>query len=1121
QPINPYVYEILYSKWDLFYTEIDPEMRNESLALFKNFIDRIRDSSYALKRDTNKLIKVDELKFESEINSNLEKLENGEKFLKEAVKVLLLNLKPGSSYQKKSFAYKLLLVLIQSGLDSRVDSKYHDKHKRINYPFHVEIYNEILVRLLIDNISDDFEDIRFNSANILSMSPITVDKFVNLELVSERCMLLLNDMKGRSIDSGARFFQFLFSYYQSNQQLDVCLKIIDNLLKKLDLGIDFAQKDLATASYKENIHGYFASLKFIFEIMDITLFPNISPIITKVIQQAKNAWLTVKSVLQDESPEGNVPEDVEFNYSSTIELMYGKPTQVISSYSWRSLKESTHLLKILLDRFPLPQSTIISIGETISEQLATVRHKGAFSSVYPTFVSCCKRCQRTDELSHIPEKWLQQNISLVESKSQSITRRSAGLPFLITAILTSDPTLLPDTLEQLIKVASTPLSDSQIISNIDLSQVNAFNSIKAIFTDSSLSSFSVNHVDEALTLSLNKFGSPVWAIRNCAMMLFAALQNRIFGTKVTRIDGVNSTISARLFFTKYKSMKNVLYQSLTDVITKGENIYEIDKIFPVLTVLSRLEAVSDIDGLNDFKPLVIEFLGSKLWKVREMAARSLPGLITNESLVDECTQFLTQVAIVGSSSNDLNRVHGNLLALKELMMRLKIRENSNNNDVSSKLESIILSYLNHVLNIDSYAIKLTYFQLLRIIQTGLEENDINKLGNWFIENNSIGSKLDGSKQLALKECNVILLNYYKDQHDASNLKDVIELGMYSSLFEVQLSTIEFCNCEVQSLNNEIKVMLVDCIWRLIELDCWEYLKLNALTLLKNLIVSKVVIDYSTDELISKLRILTEFMETDGGNQDMILSSLESMGSLIGSFNNIQTEDSSIFDNWLQKIHEFSFDDLEFTDRIASLRSVIAFNEIYECLDLKRFKVLIILYNFLSDDDDSIRWLASSHLCKFLKLEFVLIPIEVEKKMLSYLATELTRYDNCLDLIFDSKYLFNFETRSFSSLFIQDHSLFTTEKQNFYLDEISQTYNFNQLVISTYTSIDSKSLLQPGTMKLFNLISKRLLEIISTLQTLNEKDGCFGYTMNPEKFSYIYNTLQSSITLYKLGYQTEL
>lgn len=206
--------------------------------------------------------------------------------------------------------------------------------------------------------------------------------------------------------------------------LDKCINILNSLEEKLKFGIEKSKKNIAVACYKYNIHGYFAGFKFILEIINFTIFSKeyIYYLFDRLVDFSFDSWGVVKEILQHESPEGNLPKNIEQNYNPELESKYGRGTQVISSYSWRTLKESTNLLDIILKnkKISISDEAILKIGPLLLEQLATIRHRGAFSSVYPTFVSCCFACQNRPEIFDTPKKWLYHNLSLIQSRSIDI-----------------------------------------------------------------------------------------------------------------------------------------------------------------------------------------------------------------------------------------------------------------------------------------------------------------------------------------------------------------------------------------------------------------------------------------------------------------------------------------------------------------------------------------------------------------------------------------------------------------------------------------------------------------------------------------------------------------------------
>ncbi|KAG0674582.1 hypothetical protein C6P40_002101 [Pichia californica] len=1113
------VYSSVFDSLDMIFMDGDLETRNEIFSYFKRFITRIKDSTYALHRDSTSLTKKNYEKFELEIKDKLNSIEESRIFINDLLHYIKFNLRPGSSYLKKEMSYKLLLVLIKSGLDSRISNQFIENSKTVGYVYSVDIYDSLLIRLVIDNMLDNFEDIRSYSTEIISMAPLSLDNYIDMNLLESRSLNMLSDIKGKDVDSGARFFKFSFNYYQNINDILKCESIITLLLNKIDLSLIKLKEDISVACISYSIQGYFAAFKFIFEIMDFKKCENIllkHDVIDKLINQSIDVWNNVKKIVQHDSPEGIQLEEFQSKYTTKQEELYGKGTQVISSYAWRSIKESSNMVDSLLKfNSPITNKNIMTIGPLLLEQLATIRHRGAFSSVYPTFISCCKLCTIRKELTNVPSQWLEENLTLIQTRSKFITRRSAGIPFLLTAILSSDKKLVKPTFYKLIEVANLSVDELDAdMDNMNLPQVNAFNCIKAIFIDASLSEESILYVDDAFSLTLNSFASPYWAIRNCAVMLFTALQNRLFSSKKVKANYLPS-YPARLFFEKFESIHELFFTVLNESISKGlKNQTEVEKIFPILTVMSRLEPTPGYTGLNEFIPLIIDILENKIWKVREMAARSLPSMIGNEESFKYTINKL--LANVISNSKNFNMIHGSLLAIREIILKFMAlsSEDSNNsidlliNNSDSKLKSYLLSKTCIILeDINCYSVKMTYLQILKILKID-DKEVISQIFKWFNANNNLSNSLNGSKQLALKEACELLLN------NMNNNNDLISGCMFSPLYELQLICIKYYD-EEKKINNDTIELLINYIWKLLEIkDVWKYVKSQALKLLKRLIIKSEKNDSLTN-MIEHTTKLMELLKTEI-NEDIKLSVIEALGSYISK---LLVNDSklyqSLFFDYVKYIQGMITDDMEFIVRMAALKSLIAFNEIYNSFgDNEKIKLTVtgFIFEFLTDDDEAACRLSAKHLSKFVlnKGDIEYVPIDIEKLMIEYFYSKT---NNDLTNCFINGNGFNFydkETK-FENIIINDLLLFSSEKSNLDRNPVDKAKELIQIIENTQLHKNINALLP-----LINSLNKNIEDITTYLNQHDEIDGCFGLFSTEKVFDFVYTLVLLSGSLKKYG-----
>lgn len=322
-------------------------------------------------------------------------------------------------------------------------------------------------------------------------------------------------------------------------------------------------------------------------------------------------------------------------------------------------------------------------GALLLSQLTHIRHRGAFSAVSPSFTTLCTTCitARDPTLHPLPATWLAENLHLITTSSSKITRRSAGLPYLLLAVLSSerDPSrpLLQSTFAHLAAIAARPAPESRDGEKIDLPQVHALNCIKHLFTDARLSAAMAPHIGEALALAVGCFAAKVWALRNCGIMLFTALLNRLFGIRRSRNED-RSAFDTKGFFGRYPSAESVLLSGLKGNVEALDRV-EVDggagglveMVYPALSLVARLEYSDGYEGeMAEFVGCVRVAMECRVWKVREMAARAYASLVGGPEWRLVVERLLHEA---GSRGTGTNGAHGRLCAVRVLLERMARR----------------------------------------------------------------------------------------------------------------------------------------------------------------------------------------------------------------------------------------------------------------------------------------------------------------------------------------------------------------------------------------------------------------------------------------------------------------
>lgn len=1162
KPIAPYVLDIIKRSIDNFFVESDPGFRNQFYGFMRQLIFRIRGSSYAMVRESRKLKLRNDIKRSSQLDDQVDAMKS---FCIWFVDYLENCIRPGSPYQYLFTGILLITLLVQSGLDERVSSKFYEK-QHIPFPFHVSLYNHRLVRMLIDNIANNYEDIRSGASKILKMAPLPVpyvESYTGIEAISSKVYKTISGMRGREGDAGARGAEVVFQLYnalpsENGENIAKTMEFFEELLENLEQQVLYAKEDLAVAVRKHPIHGYYSALRFIIENLDFKNFIiNESEVnrwqgyVKRLTDAVFEIWNTVEAILCHDSPEGNLPEEFESNFQPSLEAQYGPATQVILSYSWRAVKESTSLLNALLERLPnnptiFPNSLVLDSGEVILTQLATVRHRGAFSSVYPTFISCCKRCNRTKGLEDQPAKWLSDNLALIKIKAQYITRRSGGLPYLITAVLTAetDPKkpLLYHTFNTLYKIATSP-AVSSAEEKLDLPQVHAFNCIKALFIETELSSASAFFVDQALEIAITSFSHPIWSIRNCAVMLFTALQNRLFGTaKVSSSKHVVSTVPARLFFSKYKTVRqvllNILQQHVENLKSGNSDSSHIETVFPVLSLLARLEGTNGYEGLNEFNPLILVCLKSKIWKTREMAARTLPPLLNEQDIFQFSIELLD-----AASCKDHNSLHGACLAVLNMVNRAQEKYDeqrllTTQNEDSSKgvIPSSFIRFL--FTKFDEFVVTnhcaetaRAYFRILSSIYVNLlkypaqipSEFDSVFIPYCFSEWAGKKNGLNAVERCLQSElANIALISIF-DQKKPLNQKslDYINKLVMDSRYEVQQMVITFLNENLETLSLVEAANISSSCWDLFNVADWDLVKGPAARLFSKIQTISSCAAAEAENYWTTLYSTISPQATEEINE----SCLEALGIFTAQLFVLQNGLSNDkTENWLSLIRSYSHENQAYPARNAAMNSLLSFLKIVnENHGDKHSKfmphyldALFQLQSFLTDDDEDIRDNASAFTSELLKLPFISTSVHCEKVLLNQIC-ELATTNSLVPYLLKQLFTpFVGDGTAFSTqlqvALTDDDLLFSFEKQNLFRDELRIVAQYHIAIENVLLALDdqSRNLFNKGEFSPW--LHDTLSSILKLLSPQSQSgDGVLGWTKDSEIFLCLYRA-KMGITL---------
>lgn len=248
-------------------------------------------------------------------------------------------------------------------------------------------------------------------------------------------------------------------------------------------------------------------------------------------------------------------------------------SQLISHQCFRTLKEASSLLVAVLQMDVIDveanssHQIISRIGDTFCNLLAVIRHRGASSAVSASFEDFVSILLLTsnENLHRLVMKWLDIFLGYIVAGGTSYTRRSAGFPTAIYAMVGLTDFgrnyLLSKTMSRLFEIARQPIHQSAN-EKVDLPQVHALNVIKAILLYTESLHGTKHYIEEALCICFESFSSPYFPIRNSATMLFTVLVSKGLKSKESKSGTHVSGVTGREFFLAYPNLHNVMVQFL-------------------------------------------------------------------------------------------------------------------------------------------------------------------------------------------------------------------------------------------------------------------------------------------------------------------------------------------------------------------------------------------------------------------------------------------------------------------------------------------------------------------------------------------------------------------------------
>ncbi|XP_034943611.1 thyroid adenoma-associated protein homolog [Chelonus insularis] len=734
----------------------------EFIPLLKKALQRLNNNTAVLERNTLQLekfessikgVEIDEhqelyaqrkKEYEKLANDSFNLLKIYKSFFIDIRKLCLNSIFIGATHIRKENS--LLLLQLQQEI-------WHFKDDNEINEWTADQANQLFQCLLLDTYETN-KNIAFKIISKLKPSILQLDDEKQLETILNVAFKLANSM--RPIDSITAAYmlkvcmmspiieEIIEMRWNVKSKGDITLQLIMVLLQYLKKPVELNYDNIIQVVSKYSLYGYIFCIKTLISSCDFKKVHtnDCQNIITDIIDTCLYLNKAVSSVVNNSSPEGHFPMDMNKKYLNITEDLseINKVTpQMVLICSWRTVKETSLLFGHLMIKLPiinndldkglLTNEHILKIGDHLVTLLCETKHRGAFEQAHVGFEQLCSRLWKLkdEKFNKLPKIWLYQLLIAITGLAPGnsklcATRRSAGVPFMVQALVTSDPSLKNregiafhsimrillsltkiENENELLTIADKLINQESFFSDLkDYEEINTYkyssvinsgdgnnrvtiidlkthvlNILRALFKHAQLRDLAGIYAADGLIIAVKNYDSQTWAERNSATLLFSALITRIFGVQRTK-DYVNLTVhnkmTGQIFFEKYPQLLSFMLDELKLFIHNENNAIK-PSIQSILLILSRLYLNTNSDRSNanwkvdTFVKFVSACAKSVVYTTRELAARAIVPLLTEKTVCSFINDLFNDIEMESKKSilRQWNLIHGYLLQILQIV----------------------------------------------------------------------------------------------------------------------------------------------------------------------------------------------------------------------------------------------------------------------------------------------------------------------------------------------------------------------------------------------------------------------------------------------------------------------
>lgn len=654
-----------------------PSTRQNIIGMVKNIFVRIQAVLQALQR-----------------KKEMQAAEIYEKFLVKLHEFCLKNLFDGANFSRRTLSLKILLHALEM-----ITEFFPSKSS--------PIWSQEKFNVIIMAIDDSFEDNKKKAVEIVKMIPSSVVReFFTIDL--DQLKTLITSIKPTE-SLTASYLMELHAYFGiswtetdelNTKMYPAYLHLMVWCEKILLEGLTTAEKSLIVASSKNPLYGAILCIRQLVLKLDLKSLGSCQlwrKFFQRLLVLCKRLTLAVAPVVNNSSPEGILPRENiqgvdEATMREWMKIIDQTTPQIILLCSWRTIKEVSLLLGEVCLNAPIMSGDegllnveqVLAIGDHFLELLSQTKHRGAFEQCFFGFSQYCLRlwvCNEA-ELHKLPSEMLQQmivsisgqdkdNAELLTMKNLCATRRSAGLPFMVQALITSE---LKVSTNKNFHFVMKKLIDFCLHADLLETRTHSLNILRALFRCTDLNESISEYVADGIKVAILGYGSDSWIERNSSTLLFSALMVRVFGVQRTKNSDelhIRNKMTGRIFFLHYPGLYDFFMTQLYEAVEfiNAEKLNA--KLHPLLLLLIRLYP-SALEGseskltLTGFIPVVTRCLGCIEMQTRILCAKFIANVTAPHLLHDRIMETI-KVFNQTIESISSNTEHGVLLQILYLV----------------------------------------------------------------------------------------------------------------------------------------------------------------------------------------------------------------------------------------------------------------------------------------------------------------------------------------------------------------------------------------------------------------------------------------------------------------------